>query len=86
MVAWTSSVTHTAIATSETAISAPATCWASKRLAIAAGTTPVSRHHAMNMISLRVHEPRRSGSKHASTTSGRTTNMKNTTTARPRTR
>ena len=77
---------QTAIATSETAISAPATWPASSRLATAAGTTPVSRHHARKMISLRVHDPRRSGSRHASTTSGRTTNMKNTTTTRPRTR
>ena len=86
VVACTSSVVQTAIATRETAISAPATWCASRRLAIAAGTTPVSRHQARKMISLRVHAPRRSGSRQASTTSGRTTNMKNTTTTRPRTR
>ena len=53
---------------------------------MAAGTTPVSRHQARNRISLGVQAPRRSGSRQASTTTGRTTNMKKTTTTSPRTR
>ena len=71
-----------ASATDVTTSSESGTCMLTMIPASAAGTTPVSRVQARKTSSSRVHEPRRSTSRHARTTSGRATKMSVARTAR----
>ena len=81
MVVWSTSVTTIASATTVTISSSFGTPMARSRPATDAGTTPVSRVQPMKTISFRVHRPRRSGRRHASTVRGLATKRRTAITA-----